>query len=72
MADLYTMDTVVMEYENRLTVSFAVDSYERYAALRGIIQMSDDICFCQDSDGMKLLLVFYTHATYYNGRQIIP
>lgn len=72
VADKYAIDTLVMEYEDRLTASFAVDCYENYAGLRGIIQLSDDISFCIDTGNVKLLLTLYTCATYHNGRQITP
>lgn len=72
VADLYAIDTVVMEYEDHLTASFSVDCYENYTGLHGIIQLSDDISFRQDTDNMKFLLTLYTHATYLNGRRITP
>lgn len=72
LADYYAINTTVMEYEDRLTASFSVDSNDSYSELRKIIQLSDDLSFCFNNGTMKLLLTFYTHATYFEGRRITP
>lgn len=72
IAELYEIDTVVTEYENRLAASFRIDSDGEYSGMKNIIRLADDIGFQFDDDGIVFNAIYYTHATYLSGRRISP
>lgn len=72
IAELYEIDTVVTEYENRLAASFRIDSDGEYSGMKNIIRLADDIGFQLDDDGIVFNVIYYTHATYLSGRRISP
>lgn len=72
IAELYEVDTVVTEYENRLAASFRIDFEGMYSGMKNIIRLADDIGFQFDDEGIVFNAIYYTHATYLSGRRISP
>ena len=72
IAEYYEMDTVVTEYEDRLSAEFRINCDDTYSGLKQIIELSDDICFRCDNGDVILGTIYYTHATYRSGKQVTP
>lgn len=72
IAELYEIDTIVTEYENRLAASFRIDSDGIYSGMKNIIRLADDIVFQFDADSIVFNVIYYTHATYISGKRISP
>lgn len=72
IAELYEIDTVVTEYENRLAASFRIEFDGMYSGMKNIIRLADDIGFQFDDEGIVFNAIYYTHATYLSGRRISP
>lgn len=72
IAEYYEMDTVVTEYEDRLSAEFRINCDDTYSGLKQIIKLSDDICFRCDNGDVILGTIYYTHATYRSGKRIKP
>ena len=72
IAEYYEMDTVVTEYEDRLSAEFRINCNDTYSGLKQIIELSDDICFRCDNGDVILGTIYYTHATYRSGKQVTP
>lgn len=72
VAEFYEIDTTVTEYEDRLSASFGVDNYCTFSGLKKIILFSDDISFQCDGENIIFTIIYYTHATYKNGKKITP
>lgn len=64
IAEYYEMDTVVTEYEDRLSAEFRINCDDTYSGLKQIIELSDDICFRCNNGDVILGTIYYTHATF--------
>lgn len=71
-AEYYEMDTVVTEYEDRLSAEYRINYDDTYSGLKQIVELSDDICFRCDNGNVILCITYYTQATYRSGRKIKP
>lgn len=72
LAEIYEIDTTVTEYEDKLVASFIVNTYNTFSDFKKIILFCDGIGFRLDNDRIFFDLIYYTHATFRNGKMIYP
>lgn len=72
MGDLYQLDTVIKEHEDRISDTYAVDCCVNFRGLKKIIMLADDLSLDYGDNVVFLTLYYYTHATYRSGRKITP
>lgn len=74
IADLYEMDVLITEYDEKITVRLKLDIDGSFPALKRLILLTDDISFdCGEKERqITILLTYYTHAIYRSGKQVFP
>lgn len=72
LAEFYEMDTTVIEYSDKIVASFFVNTYNTFSGLKKIILFSDDVGFRLEGNRIILDIFYYTHATFRNGKKVIP
>lgn len=72
IAELYEIDTVVTEYENRLAASFRIDSDGIYSGMKNIIRLADDIVFQFDAERIVFNPCDLLYSCNLSGRRISP
>lgn len=74
IADLYEMDVLITEYDEKITVRLKLDIDGSFPALKRLILLTDDISFdCGEKERqISILLTYYTHAIYRAGKQVFP
>lgn len=74
IADLYEMDVLITEYDEKITVRLKLDIDGSFPALKRLILLTDDISFdCGEKERqIIILLTYYTHAIYRSGKQVFP
>ena len=74
IADLYEMDVLITEYDEKITVRLKLDIDGSFPALKRLILLTDDISFdCGEKERqIIIMLTYYTHAIYRSGKQVFP
>ena len=74
IADLYEMDVLITEHDEKITVRLKLDIDGSFPALKRLILLTDDISFdCGEKERqITILLTYYTHAIYRSGKQAFP
>ena len=74
IADLYEMDVLITEHDEKITVRLKLDIDGSFPALKRLILLTDDISFdCGEKERqITILLTYYTHAIYRSGKQVFP
>lgn len=72
IADAYLIDIVIKKYHNRVTATFSLDCEAEFSCLKPLIYLADEITFKNGINTVLISLDYYTHATYHNGRRVLP
>ena len=72
MGDYYQIDTLIKKHNDRISVTYSLESGVNFPKMKKMIAIADDISFCNDGRFVLLTLLFYTHASYRFGKRINP
>lgn len=66
------MDTVIEEEDSRITVTYTLTDGVDFSCLKDLIAMADELSCGAERGEILLSVVYYTHATYCDGRRVFP
>lgn len=72
IGEQYEIDTTIMEHDDQVAVSYALQIDVPYQCLKQILTLADGLSVQLENDKVLLTLAYYTHATYCGGRRITP
>lgn len=65
-------DTTIAEYDNHVSVTYAVQKNVPYSGLKELALISDEVSFQNDDKNIYVSFEYYLYATYKAGKRIFP
>lgn len=72
IGDRCMADTTIVEYEDRISVTYAMHKEEPYSGLKKLVAMADELRLRNDESSIYISFDYYTYATYRAGERIFP
>lgn len=66
------VDTTIIEYEDRISATYAMRKIEPYDGLGKLATMADEMRFTDDDNNIHVYFDYNTYATYQAGKRIFP
>lgn len=65
-------DTTIIEYEDRISVTYAMQKEEPYDGMGELATMADEMRLNSNEINICISFDYYTYATYQDGKRIFP
>ena len=65
-------DTTIIEYEDRISVTYAMQKEEPYDGLGELATMADEMRLNTSESSICISFDFYTYAIYRSGERVFP